>query len=554
MATKKKPQIAAQSGKLNAPTSGASIRMYRQGHGDCFLLTLRKDDGTPFHMLIDCGLWSGSEIKQGQTIDKVVADIAQATDNTLDLVVVTHEHMDHVNGFAKKDKTTGNPCFDPIDIKRLWLAWTEDGEDQTANELRERFKDTLIALAAADQKLGDAGHGIDSSKRARLRQLLSFETGDETHDGAIAADRLYNSISGKTPLPDPVMSSMSAAERKAKAVDGITNKRALQYLRERADPKLDFLRPDRGPYVLEGVSDVRVYAFGPPRDPKLLLSLNPTGAEEFRFSMDGVMRGFYAASDVVAGADEARTFPSRWGVSEEQLWADDDAVLRPFLKTAYGESVAANDQSKSADAMRNFFQDHYGQNPGSDWRRIDDDWLASSETFALRLNNEVNNTSLVLAIEFTKTGKVLFFPGDAQRGNWRSWSELEWKVDGRTVTARDLLGRTVFYKAGHHGSHNASLNGTLDDSWPNLSWFALGERAGDFVAVIPAHEDWAIKKQDWHHPLPAIQAALTKKARGRVFRSDRDTVVKPDFVSQEEWAKFERNEHDLYFEYVVLDE
>ncbi len=77
--------------------------------------------------------------------------------------------------------------------------------------------------------------------------------------------------------------------------------------------------------------------------------------------------------------------------------------------------------------MRKFFEDHYGKDPGSDWRRIDDDWLASSETFALRLNNEVNNTSLVLAIEFTKTGKVLFFPGDAQRGNWISWSELSGK-------------------------------------------------------------------------------------------------------------------------------
>jgi hypothetical protein len=33
----------------------ASVRMYRQGLGDCFLVTLSKQDGTPWRMLIDCG-------------------------------------------------------------------------------------------------------------------------------------------------------------------------------------------------------------------------------------------------------------------------------------------------------------------------------------------------------------------------------------------------------------------------------------------------------------------------------------------------------------------
>ena len=80
---------------------------------------------------------------------------------------------------------------------------------------------------------------------------------------------------------------------------------------------------------------------------------------------------------------------------------------------------------------------------------------------ALQLDSATNNTSLVLAIELG--GKdVLLFVGDAQAGNWRSWESCTWtandkKNEPRSVTAADLLNRTIFYKVGHHGSHNATM-------------------------------------------------------------------------------------------------
>ena len=82
---------------------------------------------------------------------------------------------------------------------------------------------------------------------------------------------------------------------------------------------------------------------------------------------------------------------------------------------------------------------------------------------ALQLDSLTNNTSLALAIERIADGRVLLFPADAQQGNWLSWHKLEWQRERRrrggrpaTVTAADLLDRTVFYKVGHHGSHNAT--------------------------------------------------------------------------------------------------
>jgi hypothetical protein len=95
-----------------------------------------------------------------------------------------------------------------------------------------------------------------------------------------------------------------------------------------------------------------------------------------------------------------------------------------------------------------------------DWRRIDNDWLNAFGQLALDLDNDTNNTSLVLAFEFQKTGDVLLFVADAQVGSWQSWSKLEFKVPGRErpLSAHELLGHTVFYKVGHHCSHNATLD------------------------------------------------------------------------------------------------
>jgi beta-lactamase superfamily II metal-dependent hydrolase len=529
---------------MNAPASGVTVRMYRQGHGDCFLLAMRKTNGDPFYMLIDCGLWNGSQLEQGPEIRDVIADIADATNSTLDVVLVTHEHMDHVNGFAKKDPA-GEFYFEPFHIDQLWLAWTEDGSDGFANELRERFNDTLLALMGADQQLDNVG--VDQKGRKLLRDLLSFETGD---DAADALREEFNNIRAARP-------ELSAREQGVLAIEGISNKRAIKYLRDKIDGDPVFLRPDRKPYKLKGVEGARVYALGPPRNVPQLLSLEPIGDEQFHLALDGAARSFLAATTSLGLKDTSRCFDPRFGISREDIEQGADHFLREFIKSAYRPPEDDTSLTKDPKWLKEFYERHYGAKGDEDapsaWRQIDRDWLAGSEALALRLNNEVNNTSLVIAIELPGTRKVLLFPGDAQRGNWISWSNLQWTVNRRTVTARDLLGRTVFYKVGHHGSHNATLDGALDDGWANISWIATSEFKDEFVAMIPANTAWALEKQGWEHPLGSIEQALHKKARGRVFRSDIDKVTKPDGVSAEEWSRFKKTETDLYFEYTVLD-
>lgn len=82
---------------------------------------------------------------------------------------------------------------------------------------------------------------------------------------------------------------------------------------------------------------------------------------------------------------------------------------------------------------------------------------------------------LAIAIELVESGKVLLFPGDAQFGNWNSWKRLKWTIqlaDGtsKEVLIDDLLKRTVFYKVGHHGSHNATLRKSGLKSWRVRIW------------------------------------------------------------------------------------
>ena len=108
---------------------------------------------------------------------------------------------------------------------------------------------------------------------------------------------------------------------------------------------------------------------------------------------------------------------------------------------------------------------------------------------------------------------MLLFAADAQVGNWESWQTWQWPKDAPTVTGPDLLKRTIFYKVGHHGSHNATLKEHGVDQMDTLK-----------AAIIPVDEKEALKKHWGRMPLPDLIAALEKKAPGMVLRTDQKPV------------------------------
>lgn len=523
--------------ELLAPQSGVTVRMYRLGHGDCFLLAFKdspssENEGadTPFYLLIDCGYKPGSQILKDASITDVVKQIGIACNFHIDVFVVTHEHQDHVNGLTK---------FKDFTIDKLWLAWTENPEDEMANQLRKRFKDTLISLVGAASKLSVSDDPAFKRLAKQVSEFIEFETENEKVKFQIS--RTFS----------------------AKKIKGITNKKAIKFIKDKTEKETIFLEPHGRPHNLYMGSKVRVFTLGPPRKLDLLLSLDPQDGEAFpdeAHQLDPAAAAFSAAISELTrpSVDEQfQPFARRYRISKRDITS-----WLKISEPSNGEELSAEDRSKMN--ISNFFYQNYPDNSkkdSKDWSRIDHDWLAPAEGFALRLNNEVNNTSLVLAIELPLSKKILLFSGDAQRGSWVSWDdELFGDRFGSQLNARDLLGRTVFYKVGHHGSHNATLKGTADSNYPNLNWIAQGNYADQFVAMIPANPEWAKNKsKPWMHPLPSIEKALLKKAKGRVFRADQNHKPRKRTdlgIRDPEWRKFldlsKFNEY--YHEYTILDE
>jgi hypothetical protein len=456
-----------------------TVRMYRQGLGDCFLLTFATAGGDR-HVMIDCG--SLGATTTGVRARDAVAEIATASGKHLDLLVVTHEHKDHVSGFAPKADGSPPEHFAGFTIERVWMAWTEDAADPVAREL-EMFEDDLITaarLAARALLEGDAPLAEERERQQGLgegiRELLAFHDAD-----ALGAD-----------FAPTVHQAMTAAMGMGETPAAL-------------------LRP--GPPVLEPdwLPGVRVYVLGPPRDVTAIARLGDHG--------DPNLYAFAAAeardlATSLAFRADGRPLEEHYAA----LTVDQREALTRQLPFDLRHRLEADHPVARERCPRYFVA-------GDEWRRIDNDWLRGAAELALQLDGQTNNTSLALAFELIDSGKVLLFPADAQVGNWLSWhgESMKWTVRDpgaaadREVTARDLLRRTVLYKVGHHASHNATMTEL------GLELMASAE----LVAMIPVDRAVALNKA-WQMPARALYRRLIEKCKGRVLRSDTGWAVEDE--------------------------
>jgi hypothetical protein len=470
---KEKKSAAAN---IPASTGGArkvSIRMYRHGLGDCFLLRLPHESGKSFNILIDCGLISVAANPK-PTMQKVVADIKSIC-GKLDLLVMTHEHWDHVSGFSTEQ---AQEEFKQLPIDEVWYAWTEDPKNKLGKKLRDERDAKLRALNRAVSALQSNATPLAALRRERVESLLQF-------------------FGGREPGLEFVGGLGAAAARKVGK-----SRAAFDYPGKRPGIQVRYCYPNADPVSFTGVPGIRVYTLGPPEDEGLIKRSAPTkkGKEAYEFGPDlAVAESLGAAFGRLAmgasSGEGGRDCPF------EQIWARRPAtdVLSPDLQGLMSEAWS---------------------NPEFAWRKIEDDWTAAAETLALNLDSHTNNTCLVLAFELVAAGKVLLFAADAQVGNWLSWQSTKWSIsDGnakRDVGGPDLLRRCCFYKVGHHGSHNATLRAMgLEQMTSN-----------DLVAFIPVFKAQA-EKNRWHAmPFGPLVTRLREKTGGRLVFSD-DKVNAP---------------------------
>jgi beta-lactamase superfamily II metal-dependent hydrolase len=447
---------SAQTAAKSAGAGGQiKVRMYKQGLGDCFLIGLPRDGGKTFYMMIDCGVILGTP-NPGDIMQKVVGDIIKTTGGHIDVLVVTHEHWDHLSGFLQAQQ-----LFSQLHVENLWMAWTEDPKDALANELRAAHQALRMALGQTAARMGVAGNSRAAHEVSGMLEFFGAAGSGTTTDAL-------------------------------KFVKGLT-------------PSIRYCRPSDPPFEFDGVK-AKIYALGPPHDKKQIMKFNPSKKTPETYGLAAADNFLGGVGPALADDDTAMPFDNSF-----QIPLDVAQQMQFFQRFYWGEDTNSSQKDQS-------------------WRRIDDAWLDSGSSLALQLDSATNNTSLALAIEL-ENDDVLLFAADAQVGNWLSWQDLHWNSGSRNVTGPDLLRRVKIYKAGHHGSHNATLREKGLEMMEKLE-----------MVLIPVDHAMAIKKRWGNMPLPELVDRMKEITKGRVVRVDEPV---PDEL------KGRVDDQTLYFEISV---
>lgn len=376
------------------------IHMYKMGTGDCFVLKFMAGEKESFKMLIDCGRHCFG-CKHGD-ITPFIETLVDDIDNHVDLLVVTHEHTDHVVGFeAAKNIFTDKTRFK---ADQIWMAWSEEDGAPEIDAWKKDYGKKKANLALAAEQLRKAVYQSPEFKA----QLEGAPQAKET----LALRQNFSDVLTQ-------FSNLHVGEKQY--VGGLPGMDIVK--KQIADGNILYKKPGEVLENLPGLPGVRIYVLGPPEVWKQIKMEDGKGDEVYEHN-DKLAESdlFFQAVEALDNSENAEN-------------------LCPFDKIYYAE----NDDKKT----------HY-EAKGEEWRRIDFDWLFSAGAYALRLTQGINNLSLVLAFEFIESGKVILFPGDAEIGSWKSWQDIKWKEKGFDITTNDLLRKVVFYKVAHHLSHNGT--------------------------------------------------------------------------------------------------
>ena len=482
----KKVAPAPPNGQPGSPEDWRlRIRMHRQGVGDCFLLTFRDGDNKT-QILIDCGVLPASPVEYNR-LDEVVDLIGEEIKNNggkIDVLVITHEHADHVSAFDPAVKTAA--VLKAIPTNEVWMAWTEDSDDELAKKLGGNLSLHALAAASVVERLD---HVRKNYPKLAIGQRAELAAG--TINEVLANIGMPVDLDSRT-IKELLFGSKSSSKEVFAAKVARTIRDAMNGAKgHAAEGKFRTFKPGSPPHSVPGIpkEKVRVYVLGPPRLDNLKKTPRSGPSEDiFHF----------AAGELPALAKSlaAAALPHDEMTNGCAPFSDKWKLPGPGAGALADQKIAYKSDS---------------------WRTIDNDWLMSGSDFALQLDSATNNTSLVLAFEFVETGEVMLFPGDAQIENWETWRDLSWTIrsdDGTSakVTGEDLLRRTIFYKVGHHGSRNATLN---------EHGLQLMPSAG-LVAMVPViHAVTEKRKGDWKMiPQPSLCAALEQRCGEGFLRMD----------------------------------
>ena len=212
------------------------IRMYNVGFGDAFLV-LVPANGKERRILFDCGsVEAAKNVPMDSIVDRIIEDVTDEDGvPRIDVVVATHRHKDHVSGF-------GNAKWNGVEVKEVWMPWTEDPTDAEARKIRDIQSSLALALNTSLAKPVVGLTPVEAEARDRAQEVVS------------------NSLM-------------------------LTNEKAMKTLHSgfSGDPEKRFLPTKTDGRLLKTnvLPGVKIHVLGPTRERDVIRDMNPPKGESF---------------------------------------------------------------------------------------------------------------------------------------------------------------------------------------------------------------------------------------------------------------------------------
>ena len=141
------------------------VRAYNVGFGDCILVSW-DDADRMHHAWVDFGTHSSDKVLGYQA---VVDDVVATTGGHIDLLMVTHRHLDHLSGFS----SMWQQLHDRLQIDRIWHAWVSPMIDSKFKLALDAAGDLLPKelLSGPSVVAGIYENNLDLTTRDRMDRI-----------------------------------------------------------------------------------------------------------------------------------------------------------------------------------------------------------------------------------------------------------------------------------------------------------------------------------------------------------------------------------------------
>jgi phosphoribosyl 1,2-cyclic phosphodiesterase len=141
-------------------------------------------------ILVDCGLSCRELFRRMKLMDE--------EPETLDAILITHEHSDHVNGVAVTARKLGIPVYFTEGTHRAWMRWLTPRRQMTYTQWLEQTRKQAAERQAEAEAAADEGEPDESD-------LVETENGQENEQqvlrlAALAQDDSRNGTQAEEPV------------------------------------------------------------------------------------------------------------------------------------------------------------------------------------------------------------------------------------------------------------------------------------------------------------------------------------------------------------------